>query len=363
MNLFKKYFSLISESTAEDRYRKSKGLEPLEKLNPYEILEPDKDNRNIYISFRNMNKIGINPQSFHTESPNAIYTYPLKLIWKEFDHVKKKIVVQYAGEMPYIYVIRPKNPSKVLDLKKYTDLNFQNDLKKIIESGLFKKEKIDFIVDNINKKNNFSAGKKIWVLIKKLSTVNKNLKFNTWNRIFRKLDYDYVLDSGDSIIEVEPTQALFLSSADIKIVKVIDNKYHIKREDYKKGWSGVWNKDIWENGVWKDGTWFGKIWKYGFWLKGIWKNGAWKDGTWKSGTWEKGTWHDGIWEDGTWKKGTWYDGVWHNGTWESGDWYDGTWLDGTWKGGEWISGKWFGGKDKDGNYHLEGDSPDKWKIK
>ena len=359
MSLFKKYYEIFTESTAEDRYRKNKGLELLEKLNPYEELQEYYDNRNIYISFRNIDKIGINPQSYHASTPNAIYTYPLKLIWNDFDHQNKKIKVPYAGEHSYIYVIRPVNPSKCLNLRKYSESDFQKDLEKIKNNKKFNLEKIDFYLNNINKKKTIKPGEKIWYLTQKLSTIKKNLNFNFWNRIFKDLDYDYILDSGDSIIDGgEPIQALFLDSSKIKIVKVIYKKHHVKREDYNKGWSGVWKKDLWTNGVWKDGTWFGKIWKDGFWLKGIWKSGKWLDGIWRKGTWESGTWKGGIWEGGTWKGGTWEDGVWHNGIWEDGTWEDGVWLGGTWLGGEWISGK-----DKNNQAHNEGDSPDKWNIK
>jgi hypothetical protein len=64
---------------------------------------------------------------------------------------------------------------------------------------------------------------------------------------------------------------------------------------------------------------------------------------------------ENILENGTWEEGTW-----KNGVWEYGIWQNGIWEDGTWKGGTWESGIWKGGYDKDGNYHTEGDSPDKW---
>ena len=71
---------------------------------------------------------------------------------------------------------------------------------------------------------------------------------------------------------------------------------------------------------------------------------------WKKGTWKRGDWEYGSWEKGDWEYGTWNSGIWYNGTWHSGIWY----------GGTWEKGKWLGGYDGDGEYHPEGDSPDKW---
>ena len=107
MNLFQKYF-ILAESTAESRYYHSKGLETSKKRSPYEQLEKYKDDPNVYISFRDIKRIGINPQPRYN-TPNGIFSYPLSLIWKDFDHLKKQIYVPFAGEHPYIYVFKARN--------------------------------------------------------------------------------------------------------------------------------------------------------------------------------------------------------------------------------------------------------------
>ena len=121
MNLFQKYF-ILAESTAESRYYHSKGLEPPEKLSEYEILEKYKDDSNIHISFRDLKKIGINPKSFH-KTPNGIYSYPLSLIWKNFNHLDKRLEIPFAGPKPYMYIFKPKNINKGLFLKEYDENN------------------------------------------------------------------------------------------------------------------------------------------------------------------------------------------------------------------------------------------------
>jgi len=144
---------------------------------------------------------------------------------------------------------------------------------------------------------------------------------------------------------------------------------------------GTWRGGTWERGTWRGGTWLGGTWEGGDWLggswdRGTWEGGIWEDGIWARGRWEGGTWIKGTWLQGVWKKGTWYDGTWHTGTWISGIWKGGTWEGGVWRGGiweggtweggiwyggKWQGGTWKGGNDIDGNYHVAGDSPDKWK--
>ena len=91
-------FIKLRELTAEDEYRKAKGLPPKEDESPYDILEKYKDDPMVMISFKSgyydkTKRLGLNLDvdkvSVHT--PNAIYVYPLSIIWKNFDHKNRKI--------------------------------------------------------------------------------------------------------------------------------------------------------------------------------------------------------------------------------------------------------------------------------
>lgn len=53
----------------------------------------------------------------------------------------------------------------------------------------------------------------------------------------------------------------------------------------------------------------------------------------------------------------WLGGIFNNGTFNQGEWNDGIWNGGIWRGRHWK-----GGFDKFGNWHNEGDTPDKWNI-
>jgi hypothetical protein len=117
---------------------------------------------------------------------------------------------------------------------------------------------------------------------------------------------------------------------------------------------------IWWNGTWKSGV-FGaqsddkSIWNNGVWKDGTFKNGSWRNGTWENGIFGEDGFHYSIWGGGTWKNGTFNGGTWYEGTWEDGVWNSGTWIDGLWENGTWKNGE-----DEKGEYHPEGDSPDKW---
>ena len=396
--------SFIKNVIAEDilvktfqQYLNEKRRNP--ELNPkigiLDALEPYKNDPNIYISFvsdvgstsslgKNVSgsKIGINPKSDYN-TPNGIYTYPLKEAWGLYaDKSKGKLDVPFAGEQPFVYVVKAKNPRKIINLQTYSSKDFDRDymkLAKIIIAFLTKKNRkwsnafawecakallnhaqeiskdrsvggqfwsmtrlthfmfhdniifSAFYKDFHSDKIDFNDKKiNVPITIKYMSTPSSN----TWNKIMRDLGYDAVADkSGKGIIHpAEPIQAVFFHTGAFKVLGSFENKSYKFRTGPKINAtvdSEYTISEIDDEILWKDGTWLG---------------GTWSMGTWEDGTWLGGTWEDGIWEDGTWKKGTWKDGTWLGGTWEDGTWHDGFWIDGTWLGGKWINGKWKDGK-------------------
>jgi hypothetical protein len=356
MSLFKKYYQL-AESTALTRYYRSKGLQPPQKLSEYEELEKYKDDPNIYISFRDTKRIGINPKTVHN-TPNGVYSYPLNLIWKTFNHLDKRIEVPYAGQRLYIYVFKPKNISKGLFLSKYTDSDLKIDIQKIRNSKKFDNNKIDFLI-NISDERAFvkTPGGKIWFItyglnfkgdvydnIFKTNKSTAEINVNLWNRLLHKtLGYDYIVDdNGQGIIyNLEPTQAVFFSSSLIDVVDIINSKINKGFVSKMAKVSDDANYDYMDE--------FDVDWC-------LWSSGDWYEGTWINGEWNEGTWHKGDWRKGHWYGGDWLDGTFHSGTWDDGTWHDGNWINGIWRGGIWL-----GGYDKFGNFHPKGDSPNKWK--
>jgi hypothetical protein len=394
MSLFKKYYEIIIESTSEDRYRIKKGLKPLDELSPYEKLEKYKDDKNVYISFRTQDLIGINPKSQY-DTPNGIYTYPLYLIWKDFDHERKIIVTKFADSYPFIYVVKSKPNIKILNTIEYNQNNYKKDILKIkIRSKKLNINKnIDQIISKADSQDSLTYVQKIWSIMYDLTFTRNQIyntignKSNLWNRILYKvLNYDLVLDQGLGIIHKhEPTQGLFLHKDAFKILENIDNKFNLKTKEVEQNvWKGgIYPETVWENGLWMSGDFIGKEYPvydgsfysknkdYSFWYNGYvkkgnfirinWKNGIWNDGTFTNSYWDRGIWKNGTfrrshWNNGTWEGGLfteysfWYTGIWEDGVWdnednkdycfESGIWKKGLWKNGRFRGGNWLNGTW-----------------------
>ncbi len=103
------------------------------KISAYDALEPYKNDPNIYISFTKVDKIGLNPKSPY-RTPWGIYTYPLKEIWEEFDHINRHISVPFAGDAPYIWVVKQTKGKFINDLySDYTSVDFDRDMDKLAE--------------------------------------------------------------------------------------------------------------------------------------------------------------------------------------------------------------------------------------
>jgi hypothetical protein len=137
-------------------YEARKNPEMNPKISAYEALKKYKDDPDIYVSFTDLNKIGIKPLSgFNT--PNGIYTYPLKEIWKEYRIDQKKSVgkvVPFAGDREYIQVIRLKNKKGFVEdmYRDYTSKDYDRDIKKlesIFEKDIKKPEEFILNIENI----------------------------------------------------------------------------------------------------------------------------------------------------------------------------------------------------------------------
>jgi hypothetical protein len=112
------------------------------KVSAYEYLKKYKNDPLIYISFTDVDKIGINPQSgFNT--PLGIYCFPLKEIWEQYDIDKHKTLTKlpFAATRPYIWILEAYESKRfVADMyKDYTSANYDKDyriLRKIFYNKL-----------------------------------------------------------------------------------------------------------------------------------------------------------------------------------------------------------------------------------
>lgn len=170
---------------------------------------------NIYMSFTNIFKLGINPKS-EFRTPIGIYTYPINI---------KKIPFFGIAPPKYVWFIKPKDNAKCLNLDKCTYSVYLDNLNKL--EKYFNKSFV-----KLNKDDNLSQH--IYNIIK-INTNYNNIEQNTV--LFKILGYDYVIDNGHGIIHKnEKTQTLFLNPVSFVILEVAKfedgrlDEYEIKKK-------------------------------------------------------------------------------------------------------------------------------------
>jgi hypothetical protein len=298
-------YNSLYEKDAATRYYQRMGKElpkELERKSAYEKLIKYKNRSKIYFSFRSIEKIGINPLS-KWNTPNGIYTYPLKEIIKyNFYGYKIKdgvIEVPFAGKNPYIYVIEAKGRG-IKDISKYTEADLLSDIIKL-KKGLRKYNDTRFVKfisnpdpvssplsqftmeyalnNNVNSstlKNEFLNeatdivkaidlllkwsykydnlelyGYRLWSITRfisyiMVSSLNASI---TWNFILNKiLKYDYIVDLGYRVIHNnEPYQAVFFNTSCFDVLEIIENKYpteFVDENEYIRQDNIVWDYEF-----------------------------------------------------------------------------------------------------------------------
>lgn len=149
------------------------------KISAYDALKPYKDNPNIYITFTGVDKVGINPHSgFNT--PNGIYTYPLKEIWKGFNHKNGWVDVPFAGESPFVWVLE-KTGKVFQTISEYGSSDYDADMRKL---------------------KKLYADKKILTKMKTLVDKGFNKNWNQVKKLDSKLKYIFKLKKAPTQMEI-----------------------------------------------------------------------------------------------------------------------------------------------------------------
>jgi len=228
----------------KELYEARKNPEMNPKISAYDALKKYENDPNIFIHFSKVNKLGINPK---TESymPKGIFAYP----YKEFVNYKKvkntlkdtedfrelSSLAQelYFTKLEYIFILKAKTAP--VDMNKYSKADLSKDLKKLLKMFPDYTEKIKKHLANINDdlyfkynvNNKKHPGSQFWYLVKYICEV-KNFSLNG---LLRNLGYHGLMDNGYGIFaSKEKFQTVFLSKADVSVVKVILNKSYKKTQ-------------------------------------------------------------------------------------------------------------------------------------
>lgn len=199
------------------------------KLNVLHAVAPYAGRPNIFVSFTEINKLGINPQPKDTTTPAGIYCYPLT---SRFYEDMQNNNIPYGMFREYVYLFEGRG--NIINLGDYTENDLDDDLVKLIDHWRLFAPNIDMAAGMVHNYTldtplgQQSPGAKFWTAIKRCSM---RIGFETgrehhavWNGLLRRIGYDGIVDPGMGIIhKLEPMQAIFLAKSACNVIMALDN--------------------------------------------------------------------------------------------------------------------------------------------
>lgn len=225
-----------------------------------------------FVSMTEIDKIGINPKSRYN-TPLGIYTYPLSYVIMTFENESEIIgggtlkSLPFAGAKPFANVVKTDYNKNIVCLNKanFDSVTFNYYVRKIgnflarwriseaerrfvlkltdEQREAFWKNSVDTVEEWANK-SEYNAriptwGGRFWyvtMLAADLMAAGSgkekregNVKPSSllWNKLFREIGIDGVVDYGEGIIHgAEPTQGVFFTPDAIQLVARVNNKQY-----------------------------------------------------------------------------------------------------------------------------------------
>ena len=228
-------------------------------MNPIDVLWMHANKPDVYVTFTNIEKVGINPKSHYKfNTPIGIYSYPISYV-AEFTEKRTKqgeLVVPYRANADWVTIF--KQTGRILDSSNYNAGDLANDREKLMDyfddwfdrnfndpqtkiKEIFHDHGLSVGFYNLESLFDFYAEEAkvrtpagiIWAITYFLSN-DLAQYFNThppiiWTKMFINiLDYDAVHDTGYAIIhENEPTQAVHFDRSTLDIIEMMENKVKV----------------------------------------------------------------------------------------------------------------------------------------
>jgi uncharacterized protein YjbI with pentapeptide repeats len=219
MEIQRLIFSAILEAT---RFEKETG----ESLpNWQDRLEAYEQAGGLFVHFSNYPKISLFLRNKFS-TPIGFYAYALD----------KAKINSFATERTHAIIFKPKPQAKILDLQSYTEQQLQADVLSLLRSG-YNPSKIDQAGATAKNK---TPGVRLWNITRILAGVDQpetdpltlpergGGPTGKWTMLLTNLGYDGVFDNGESIIGVEPSQAIFFNTTIVDVVDIIDKPVTIR---------------------------------------------------------------------------------------------------------------------------------------
>jgi len=228
MITFKNFLRLEARKNSNVNVKKSIN----DNLYDYYIKSPElHGKKNAFVSFTELEKLGINPQSEYN-TPLGIYAYPIEYVLNKIGKNASMSDMEFQGDAPYANAFNAKG--NIIDVKRVNRSDYKNYLTKIKE--YWKKsftnltqEYMDSYLHGYSENGEYE-GFLLWKITRDIA---KRIGQKTgkdpslvWNNLFISIGIDGVVDYGNGRIHPnEPTQAVFFHIKAVKNVELFDNKY------------------------------------------------------------------------------------------------------------------------------------------
>ena len=199
-----------------------------------DALYPYHLEKNIFVSFSDIPKLGINPQTDYN-TPAGIYSYPVNQMWPSI----KANTIPYAGERQYALVLKPRTLDGVVFVSTYSSAEFSQHMRileekvvprivgsTVVDPGFF----VDFFDEARRESILQTPAGWLWNTTRLLATMwardfNGPKPTVGWNAIMRALGIKGVADTtGAGLIHPnEPVQAVWFSANSVELLSIARN--------------------------------------------------------------------------------------------------------------------------------------------
>lgn len=232
-----------------------------------DALRPYAEQRNFFVSFSDIPKLGINPKTDYN-TPAGIYSYPLRQMWPAI----KANTIPYAGERQYALVFQPRSSDGIVNVNTYTSVYLSRHMNlleqkvipkivgsTVVDPGFF----VDFFDEAKRESKLQTPAGWLWNITRRLAGMwardfNGPKPTVGWNAIMRALDITGVVDwQGSGLIHPnEPIQAVWFSANSLKLFSIARNirKGSVSRQTQlaliQKNPDNIWRIHHPDRGMW-----------------------------------------------------------------------------------------------------------------
>lgn len=202
---------------------------------------------NLFVSFTELEKLGVNPNSSHGITPNGIYAYQAKYVVESVGDYSHMDTLPYAGDATYVNIFSVSG--NIVDLGTLSDGELSRYMSRATraladQTGMDTGSYMDKFME-FSHRHGMSNGQMLWYFTRNVASDiarhrGKGTSTTAWSGIFRAIGIDGCVDNGHSIIQPnEPTQAVFFSTQVIDLKGRYHNKYSPLSTDMAKTNAGA----------------------------------------------------------------------------------------------------------------------------